>query len=200
MQHWWREIWYDASNEGSVERREFSDVDDSKPFEREPEPEGIAPELPKYGCFPRIAENGDDWIHPDDRELVSRLIPSERMMCRFAFDGTYYTYSYGPHEFRLKPTLWLEVDSEGIEIGDSVETVGQGMERELFIAVVWGIYYVRRKGRLLYRLKRSGQPVPGLFRSETLRLLTNKSKVRPGEIEHPTPTWDGSGKRIDLEE
>ena len=41
-----------------------------------------------------------------------------------------------------------------------------------------GMYFVRRKGRILYRLIRNGKIVPNLYTRDQLRLLDDKSKVR----------------------
>ncbi|MCM2373202.1 hypothetical protein NB063_21535 [Rhodopirellula sp. ICT_H3.1] len=146
--------------------------------------------------MPRWPENGQEFIHPEDVSLVSRLIPSERVLRRDSFDGAFYHYRYGDLSFRLRPCMWLPIQGEGLDIGDEVETVGLGMERDLFIGVINGMYYVRRKARILYRLRRGDQTLNKLFVQEHLRLLTNKQRVRQGEIEHPTPTWNGAGERI----
>ena len=37
--------------------------------------------------------------------------------------------------------------------------------------------------------------VPHLYPASHLRLLTDKSVVREGEIPHPTPKWSGEGDR-----
>lgn len=95
--------------------------------------------------------------------------------------------------------MWLIVESEGIEIGDAVETVGQSMEQELFSAQVWGMHFVRRKGCILYRLRRGLTTMPRLYSRRQLRLLTDKGKVRPGEIVHATPKWSGDGERLDVD-
>ena len=81
---------------------------------------------------------------------------------------------------------------EGIDVGDQVETIGLGMERELFVARVKGMYFVRQKGRILYRLTRSDKLVPGLFASHQLRLITDKTNLRPGYTEYPEPKSIGS--------
>ncbi len=159
----------------------------------------LRPQLPDYGCFPRWPENGHGFIHPDDSALVLRLIPSERVFRRDLYDGTYYHYRYGELRFRLKPCLWLKVQSEGIDIGDSVETIGVGMERELFIAEVHGMYFVRRKGCLLYRLRRGSTPLPNLYASSSLRQLTDKTHLRPGEISHPMPKFSGTEDPLSIE-
>lgn len=162
----------------------------------------VWPSFPDYGCFPRWPENGQAWIHPDDVATVTRYLPSERVLRRESFDGTYYHYRYGDVRFRLRPCLWLKVAAEGLDIGDQVETIGVGMERELFTAKICGMYFVRRKGRLLYRVCRLGKPVPRLYLADELRLLTNKDRVRPSVGRHPAPQWKGespAGERWKLD-
>jgi len=156
--------------------------------------------FPQYGIFPRWPESGQGWIHPDDVALVTRLIPSERVLRRDSFDGTYYHYRYGDCRFRLRPCLWLAVQSEGLDIGDPVETVGPSLERELFVGEISGVYYVRRKGRMLYRLRRAGRMVNKLYLKEHLRLLCDKDRIRRSDYQHPTPGWNGAGAAIPLEE
>jgi hypothetical protein len=154
------------------------------------------PQLPDYGFIPRWPQDGQGFIHPDDVTVATRCFPSERVLRRDRFDGVYYHYSYGALRFRLRPSMWLKVKSEGIDIGDAVETTGTSMERDLFVAQVWGMYYVRRKGCILYRLRRSETTVPNLYPASHLRALTDKSTVRPGDTKHPAPKWSGSGDRI----
>ena len=160
------------------------------------------PPLPDYGCFPRWPPDGQSFIHPDDVAVAVRCLPSERVFRRHAFDGVFYHYTYGSVRFRLRPCLWLQVKAEGIDIGDRIETIGVGMERDLFVAEVWGMHFVRRKGRILYRLRQGGNVVPRLYASHQLRLLTDKSTVREGDIDYPVPQWTGKAdtiKGIDLE-
>ena len=136
------------------------------------------PPLPDYGCIPRWPQNGQGFIHPDDVPTATRCFPSERVFRRDRFDGVYYHYSYGSVRFRLRPSMWLKVDSDGIDVGDQVETVGAALERELFVAEVWGMYFVQRKGCILYRLRRGENHVPRLYTAKNLRLLKDKRKVR----------------------
>ncbi|TWU49721.1 hypothetical protein [Rubripirellula reticaptiva] len=154
------------------------------------------PVLPDYGCIPRWPVDGDAFIHPDDVAIATKCFPSERVLRRDRFDDVYYHYSYGKIRFRLLPCMWLKVKPDGIDIGDEVETIGVGMERELFVGVVWGMHYVRRKGRILYRLRRGDNVIPRLYSADQLRLLTAKETVRPGEIGHPEPKWSGQGETI----
>lgn len=162
----------------------------------------LSPKLPDYGCIARWPEDGQGFIHPDDVATVNKIIPSERILRRDFFDGTYYHVRYGEIRFRLRPCLWLPVRTEGIDIGDQVETVGVGMERELFVAQVAGMYFVRRKGRILYRLARAGKMLPKLVLADHLRLLTEKEKVREGDVKYPVPRDIGKNKnqRLSIEE
>jgi hypothetical protein len=153
-------------------------------------------QFPQYGCFPRWPEDGQGFIHPDDVPVAVRCLPGERVVRRDAFDGVYYHYRYGTARFRLRPCLWLQVTSEGIDIGDTVETKGVGLERELFVATVWGMHFVRRKGRILYRLRRGDSIVPRLYARHQMQLLTEKAKIRESGIEYPEPKWSGSADTI----
>lgn len=153
-------------------------------------------EFPEYGIFARWPENGQAFIHPSDVSIVRKCIPSERVMRRDSFDGTYYHYRYGDVRFRLRPCMWLAVKAEGFDIGDQVETIGHGMERELFVANIWGMHYIRRKSHIVYRLKRADKVVPNLYTSDQLRLLTDKTELRPSDTAHPEPKWDGSGETV----
>ncbi len=149
------------------------------------------PVLPDYGCIFRWPQDGVEFIHPDDREVALRCFPSERVFRREKFDGEYYHYCYGEVNFRLKPVMWLKVKEEGFDVGDQVETVGVGLERDRFVAQIWGVYYLRRKGRLVYRLRRGDQEVPHLYTSDEIKQLTDKSKVETREGIHPPPKWVG---------
>jgi hypothetical protein len=154
------------------------------------------PHLPDYGCFIRWPENGQSFIHPDDIATVTRLIPSPRVLQRRSFDGTYYHYQYGQVRFRLRPAMWLAVRSGGIDIGDQVETTGIGLERDRFVAIVWGMYYVQRKGCILYRLRRGDKVIATLYPCDQLKVLTNKAIVRPPTTKYRAPQWDGQGETV----
>lgn len=149
------------------------------------------PPLPDFGIIPRWPIDGDDFIHPDDHDAATKCFPSERVLRRESFNGTYYQYSYGKLRFRLKPIMWLKVDHEGIDMGDQVETIGLGLERELFVASVWGMHYVRRKGCIAYRLRRGDQRVPKLYTRDQLKVLTDKETVKEASFDYPEPQWKG---------
>jgi hypothetical protein len=151
------------------------------------------PLLPDYGCFARWPEDGSSFIHPDDRAIVTRVIPSERVFRRDHFDDVYYHYSYGRIRFRLRPAMWLKIKTEGFDVGDEIETIAEGMTREAFVGSIWGMYFIRRKSKIFYRLKNAaGNPIPRLYPAEHMRLIRDKAKVRPGDSHHPQPLWTGN--------
>ncbi|TWU66720.1 MULTISPECIES: hypothetical protein [Crateriforma] len=156
----------------------------------------LAPELPQYGIIARWPEDGQSFIHPSDIAAANRCLPSERVLKRFAFDGSYYHYSYGAVRFRLRPCLWLRIRPDGIDIGDQVEVAGVGMQRDLFVASVWGMHFVQRKGCIVYRLRRADSVVPNLYTADQLKRLDVKEKVRPGMTKHPHPKWTGAGETL----
>lgn len=152
------------------------------------------PVLPDYGCILRWPSEDAEFIHPEDQEVALRCFPSERVFRREKFDGEYYHYCYGQVTFRLRPVMWYKVRDDGIDVGDQVETIGIGLERDRFVAQVWGVYYIRRKGRIVYRLKRGDQEVPRLYTADELRVLTDKSKVESREEIYPAPQWKGKAE------
>lgn len=140
----------------------------------------IQPVLPDYGVFLRTPADGHDWIHPADRSVIDGLIPSERVFCRTRFEDGYYHFRYGDIRFRLRPCLWLPVVSEGIDIGDQVETIGVGLQVELLVSEVIGMYYSMRERRIEYQL--AAHPVSErLYTADQLRLLSDKQELHPSD-------------------
>lgn len=149
----------------------------------------VAPVLPDYGTFPRTPADGVDWIHPEDVAIVDGLIPGPRVFCRYRFEDPYYSFRYGEIQFRLRPCLWLPVAGEGIDIGDQVETIGVGMQQELFISEVIDMHFSEHDRRIRYRLARTPSSDRFYYR-EQLRLLTDKTHLRPSDTVYPQPSWD----------
>lgn len=149
----------------------------------------VAPVLPDYGTFPRTPANGVDWIHPEDVAIVDGLIPGPRVFCRYRFEDPYYYFRYGEIRFRLRPCLWLPVAGEGIDIGDQVETIGVGMQQELFVSEVIDMHFSEHDRRIRYRLARTPSSDRYYYR-EQLRVLTDKTHLRPSDTIYPQPNWD----------
>jgi hypothetical protein len=154
---------------------------------------GVVPVLPDYGVFLRTPGDGTDWIHPDDVSIITGLIPGDRVFCRWRFEHPYYYFRYGEIHFRLKPCLWLSVKGEGIDIGDRVETIGVGMRQELFVSEVTDMIYSQRTRRIRYRLARTPRS-DQFYDSDQLRLLTDKTHLRPADTLYPLPRWNRAAR------
>ena len=139
------------------------------------------PVLPDYGYISRWPEDGQAFIHPEDIAGATRCFPSHRILRRESFDGTHYHYRYGTTTFRLCPVMWIKVAYEGIDIGDRIETIGLGFEQDRFVAEVCGMHFIRRKGRIAYRLRRGEQQVPHLFTAEKMKVLTEKHRLNSAD-------------------
>jgi hypothetical protein len=151
--------------------------------------DGVVPVLPDYGVFLRSPADGSDWIHPDDHEIVDKMVPSKRVFCRFLYEDGFYHFRYGDISFRLRPCLWLPVRSEGFDIGDRVETTGVGLSQELFVSEITGMVFDDSAGEIRYQLART--PISGkLYSAANLRLLSDKTKLREGDTIHPVPKWN----------
>lgn len=159
----------------------------------------ILPVLPDYGVFPRTPADGHDWFHPADRSVIDGLIPSDRVFCRTRFEAGYYHFRYGDIRFRLRPCLWLPVVSDGIDIGDRVETIGVGLQVELLVSEVIGMFYSIRDRRIQYQL--ACHPASErLYTADQLRLLSEKQELHPSDtfVRIPEITTDDDEEPLHL--
>lgn len=155
---------------------------------------GVVPVLPDYGTFPRTPADGTHWIHPEDVSIVRGLIPGNRVFCRYEFEDPYYHFRYGEIHFRLRPCMWLPLPAEGIDIGDRVETIGPAMQQELFVSHVTDMLYFPGERRIRYRLARTPRS-DRYYYAEQLRLLTDKTHLRPSDTPYPRPRWNRQARQ-----
>lgn len=124
-------------------------------------------------------EDGTQFIHVDDVLAARKCIPSTRVFRRDKFDGEFYHCVYGGIHFRIRPSLWQTVASEGFDIGDEVETIGVGMQRELFVGKIASMEFSQSKRQIVYQLERRQVILPRQFQASELRLLVDKTRIRP---------------------
>lgn len=129
------------------------------------------PLLPDYGVYLWWPQAGHSWIHPDDVALANHLIPGERVFRRERYDGLHYHLRHGDQTLRVRPTIWLPVKYEGVDVGDRVEVLAEGIEREAFVAVVDAMHYYRPKKQIEYHLRRRGQLLPRRYLVTELRAI-----------------------------
>lgn len=103
----------------------------------------------KFGVFLWWSDQIPTWVHTDDIETATRLVPGNRVFrtaeCENASDRElgFSTFWYGEESFRGKPALWLEVHPPGFEIDDLVEIKSQHGKRYPQIAEVSAIHWNR---------------------------------------------------------
>jgi hypothetical protein len=124
---------------------------------------------PKYGYYPWWPEDGDEWVHPEDVELVRQMIPSSRVFRRDGEVGSFVILHYGSQQLRVKRTLWQEVASEGFEIGDWVEVLSRGYRNTPRTAVIQEITWDGNARALRYQVMENDKLIPNLYGTEDLR-------------------------------
>jgi hypothetical protein len=124
---------------------------------------------PKYGCFLRWPQDGNDWIHPNDVALVRTIVPGARVFCRDGNDGEFHYLRYGNVQFRALPALWQEVAYEGIDIGDWVEVLSHGMRNEPRTGVIREMLWDDRARAIQYQILENDVPIADLYLREDLQ-------------------------------
>ena len=124
---------------------------------------------PRYGYYPRWPEDGDEWIHPQDVEVTRKMIPSFRVWRSDRNDGPFAIVSYGEIHVRLRPSIWIQVAGEGIDIGDWVEVKSRLQKNTYQIARVcemrWDVY----QRCIAYRVQGNQYTIPTSYYRADLR-------------------------------
>ncbi len=124
---------------------------------------------PKYGCFPWWPQDGNDWLHPDDVALARTIIPSQRVFRRDGGGGGYLLLRYGDIRLRVRPTLWLEIDHEGFEVGDWVEVLSRGMRNEPRTGVIREMRWDEHERAVRYQISENDVPIPDRYARDDLQ-------------------------------
>lgn len=124
---------------------------------------------PKYGVF-RWWPNDQNWVHPDDLATARELIPSERIFRREDYDREYFLFTYGQQYLRARPVIWLEVKTEGYELGDQIEITSRVGKGHPMMATITGIHWDKQRGRILYTIFGNETRLPRAFSSEEFQL------------------------------
>ena len=114
----------------------------------------------RFGVYLWWPQDGTDWIHPDDVDLTSQLIPSRRIFQRIREDETWSRLVYGECSIRVKPTLWLEVETDGYLVGDRVEIRSRMGQQRPAIATIEDIFWNRQQKVVEYFLATNGTVLP----------------------------------------
>ena len=112
---------------------------------------------PRFGVFLTWPAEGSDWVHPQDIERANEMIPSDRVFRREDLDEHYSILTYGSQTIRVRPSMWLEVETDGYEIGDTVEIKSNFGRQKPLIARIEEILWNKREQRIEYVLKQEGR-------------------------------------------
>src|SRR5262245_45832273 len=123
---------------------------------------------PKYGCFLRWPQDGNDWLHPDDVALTRTLIPRGRVFRRDGVDGEFHRFHYGHITFRAKPALWQEVPYEGFDIGNWVEVLSRGMRNEPRTGIIREMLWDEGEKTIHYQIVESDVPIADFYTRDDL--------------------------------
>ncbi len=154
------ENWLDDSNQESQVRHIESEIPLKRP--------------PQYGVCLWWSDELPSWIHPDDVEAADQLVPGNRIFRRedcpnFADRKLGYSLmSYGPHQFRALPAIWLPIGFEGFEIGDRVEIKSQLGRATAMICTIREVRWNRHQRRINYWVNSVTTNIrSGLFRGRS---------------------------------
>ncbi|UUO06191.1 hypothetical protein M4951_22900 [Blastopirellula sp. J2-11] len=140
-----------------------------------------------YVMLSRWPQDGDDWIHPDDRNLAAGLIPSDRIFRRELQPDGYYELAYGPRKIRIRPVLAEEAPRPAFEIGQVVKLKlafeGDQSEVGRIYAIRYSQYYDAPQFYLIRGDMKSRTP----YLAEALELF-----VKDGQLREPDefPQWN----------
>ncbi len=142
------------------------------------------PELPDWGVYLTWPTEGQSWVHPSDVSLALRLIPSGRVFHRTRWDRTFYQLHYGELTIRVRPTLWVRVDSVDLQVGQQVELLPRNGANEPGIFTVREILFCPRKQEIEFAISQRGMTVPKKFSRDDLRPLHVVHSLRSGFFQH----------------
>jgi hypothetical protein len=124
---------------------------------------------PKYGVYLWWPVD-QNWVHPDDLETANELIPSNRVFRREEYDSEYSLLLYGEQFIRVRPVLWLEIHSEGYELGDQVEVKSQMGKGQPLVATIDDIRWDKESREIKYSLSSYGRAVERSYSSDEFQL------------------------------
>ena len=144
--------------------------------------------MPDFGVYLLWPEPGDDWYHPDDALTVAELIPSDRVLLRKRYDGTYYYLHYGQKLIRVRPTMWQNLPAIDLEIDQCVEILARHGKNEPGIGFITDIMFNSHNCKIDYYVRRGAMTSPAPFSREDLRPLEVKCQLRTGFYLHLRPS------------
>lgn len=116
-------------------------------------------------------QDGEGWIHPEDRCLAQNLLPSNRVFRCEERNGRYNVLSYGHRVLRIESVLWREVPDEGLQIGDQVEVLSRFGRNWPRVAEIREIRWRETAHEIVYQLRERTRDIPTPYAAGDLRRL-----------------------------
>ena len=151
------------------------------------QPLSYRPDLPDWGVFMHWPQEGDEWIHEEDRGLASEVLPSPRIWRRTEWDGRYYWMRYGNLTLRVKPSMWTEAPQCDLDVGQQVEVLAKSGENDPGIFRVKEIYLSTTTHECEFWLARDELVLEKPFRREDLKPTYVRYELRNGFYQHARP-------------
>ncbi len=145
------------------------------------------PDLPDWGVYLTWPTEGHSWIHASDLSAALKLIPSRRIFQRTRWDNTFYQLRYGTISIRVRPTLWLRVESLDLNVGQQVELLSHHGENDAGICTVEEILFRPGNQQVEYFLRRGSMTLTKSFGRSDLKPLRVTHKLRSGYFPHQPP-------------
>lgn len=117
----------------------------------------------KWGVYVIWPEEGLHNVHPDDLWLAERLLPGNRVFLRRDLNEEFNLLTYGRHQLRVRPTMWVETPEPEFKLGQQVEVRSQMGRLTPQIARVAQIFWNSRQRCMEFELSRVGRSIPGRF-------------------------------------
>ncbi len=142
------------------------------------------PELPDWGVYLTWPTEGQSWIHAADLGLALSVLPSRRVFHRTRWDRTFYQLHYGELSIRVRPTMWVRVESVDLQVGQQVELLSRDRTNDPGIFKIRDILFCPRKGVVEFALSQRGMTLPRMYSRDDLRPLNVVHNLRVGYFQH----------------
>lgn len=161
----------------------------SKPLHTNPTPTPTSyrPDLPDWGSYLRWPSEDQEWIHEEDIESASELLPSRRIWKRYRWDGEFYWLSYGTTVLRVRPTMWTRVPDIDLEVGQQIELLGRHGRNDRGIFRIHEILYSQQGHIAEYYLRRDELILERAFHRVDLKPTYIKHSLRSEFYQHQPP-------------
>lgn len=126
---------------------------------------------PVHVVLLRWPRDGEAWIHPEDRELARRLLPSDRVFRRERVVKRYNVLRYGRLVLRIEPVLWRIVPDEGFLVGDPVEVLSRLGRNDPGLGAIREMRWCETTQTVWYQLRRGQTDDPRPYAAADLRLV-----------------------------